>query len=109
MDIGFCMCGSFCTYSEVFPIMKQLADQHNVTPIFSVAAGTVDSRFGKAEEHRQIAADICGKSPLLTIPQVEPVGPKKLFDIFLRNGFSYFYNNCERLLHTLPFKKFFTA
>ena len=83
MDIGFCMCGSFCTYSEVFPIMKQLADQHNVTPIFSVAAGTVDSRFGKAEEHRQIAADICGKSPLLTIPQVEPVGPKKLFDILV--------------------------
>ena len=83
MDIGFCMCGSFCTYSEVFPVMKQLAGEHNVTPIFSVSAGTVDSRFGKAEDHRQTAADICGRSPLLTIPQAEPVGPKKLFDILV--------------------------
>ena len=80
MDIGFCMCGSFCTFSEVFPVMKLVAKDHNVTPIFSEAAGSLDTRFGKAEEHRLTAATICGKSPLHTIPQVEPVGPKKLFD-----------------------------
>ena len=83
MEIGFCMCGSFCTYSEVFPVMKLLTKEHNVTPIFSDAACTVDSRFGSTEEHRMAAATICGKSPLHTIPQVEPVGPKKLFDILL--------------------------
>ena len=80
MDIGFCMCGSFCTFSEVFPVMKLVAKDHNVTPIFSDAAFTLDTRFGKAEDHKLTVATICGKSPLHTIPQVEPVGPKKLFD-----------------------------
>ena len=25
MEIGFAMCGSFCTYNQVFPVMEQLA------------------------------------------------------------------------------------
>ena len=31
MNIGFALCGSFCTYSQVFPIMEQLAKQHGIT------------------------------------------------------------------------------
>ena len=27
--------------------------------------------------------EICGNAPLLTIPQVEPIGPKKLFDALI--------------------------
>ena len=80
MEIGFAMCGSFCTYSQVFPVMEDLTKEHNVTPIFSDAAYTVDSRFGTAEDHIRLAATICGKAPLHTIAQVEPIGPKKLFD-----------------------------
>ena len=80
MEIGFAMCGSFCTYSQVFPIMEALTKEHNVTPIFSDAAYTVDSRFGTAEDPMRLAATICGKAPLHTIAQVEPIGPKKLFD-----------------------------
>lgn len=80
MNIGFAMCGSFCTYSQVFPIMEQLTKEHQVIPIFSNAACTVNSRFGTAEAHFQKAADICGTSPLHTIEQVEPIGPKKLLD-----------------------------
>ena len=80
MEIGFAMCGSFCTFSHVFPVMEALAKQHNVTPIFSEAVHAIDSRFGTAEENRRIAASICGKAPLHTIAQVEPIGPKKLFD-----------------------------
>lgn len=83
MEIGFAMCGSFCTYSKVFPVMEQLTREHHVTPIFSDAAHEVDSRFGTAREHIDAAETICGTPPLHTIAQVEPVGPKKLFDILI--------------------------
>ena len=80
MNIGFALCGSYCTYAQIFPVMEQLAKKHTLIPIFSQNAYTTDSRFGTAEENRRIAASICGKAPLHTIAQVEPIGPKKLFD-----------------------------
>ena len=83
MNIGFALCGSFCTYDRVFPVMEELAKNHRVTPIFSRAAATLDSRFGTAAGFLARAEKICGTSPLLTIPDVEPVGPKKLFDILI--------------------------
>lgn len=83
MEIGFAMCGSFCTYSEVFPIMEKLTRQHHVTPIFSHAAYTISSRFGTADEHVQRATHICGNEPLHTIDAVEPIGPKKMFDALI--------------------------
>ena len=83
MNVGFALCGSFCTYEQVFPVMRQLAENHKVTPIFSRAAATLDSRFGTSAEFLARAEEICGSPPLLTIPDVEPVGPKKLFDILI--------------------------
>ena len=83
MNIGFALCGSFCTYERVFPVMGQLAGNHKVTPIFSRAAATLDSRFGTSAEFLARAEEICANPPLLTIPEVEPVGPKKLFDILI--------------------------
>lgn len=80
MNIGFAMCGSFCTYAQVFPIMERVAQKHTVIPIFSQAAYTIDSRFGTAQEHIRRAARICGSDPLCTVAQVEPIGPKKLLD-----------------------------
>ena len=83
MEIGFALCGSFCTFSQVFPIMEQLAKEYNVTPIFSPAAYDTDTRFGTAREHIRRAAEVCGKDPLYTLAQVEPIGPKKLLDILV--------------------------
>lgn len=83
MNIGFAMCGSFCTFSQVFPVMELLTRDYRVTPIFSDAAATVDSRFGTAAEHLAQAADICATQVLKTIAQVEPIGPKKLFDALI--------------------------
>ena len=80
MNIGFAMCGSFCTFSQVFPIMAQLAQNHKVIPIFSPNAYTVDSRFGSAKDHIGKATEICKQDVLHTIAQVEPIGPKKLLD-----------------------------
>jgi len=83
MNIGFAMCGSFCTYKDVFPIMEELAKEHTVIPIFSHSAYTIDSRFGTAQSHIRTATTICGRDPLWTIPQVEPIGPKKLLDVLV--------------------------
>lgn len=83
MQIGFAMCGSFCTYAQVFPVMELLSRDYELTPIFSQAAATIDSRFGSAASHLAQAAEICGKMPLTTISQAEPIGPKKLFDALI--------------------------
>jgi len=83
MTIGFALCGSFCTYAQVFPIMRQLSREHTLIPIFSGVSYTTDSRFGTAQENIRTAMDICGAEPLHTIAQVEPIGPKKLLDALI--------------------------
>ena len=80
MNIGFALCGSFCTLDKVFPVMESLTKDHTVIPIFSGAVCTIDSRFGTARSHWQRATEICGQTPLSTIQEVEPIGPKKLLD-----------------------------
>ena len=80
MNIGFALCGSFCTYDQVFPVMRELMEKYTVIPIFSENSASIDSRFGTAKEHLKAAAEICRRNPLLTIPEAEPIGPKKLLD-----------------------------
>ena len=83
MNIGFAMCGSFCTFAAVFPVMELLSRDYTVTPIFSEAAYSTDTLFGNAREHIELAEEICGIPPIHTIVQAEPIGPKKLFDILV--------------------------
>ena len=83
MEIGFALCGSFCTYAQVFPVMEELARNHRITPIFSFAGASMDSRFGTATEHLERVREICGRSPLRTVEGVEPIGPKKLLDALI--------------------------
>ncbi len=83
MNIGFAMCGSFCTYAKVFPVMELLSRDYSLIPIFSEASYSIDSRFGTAKEHIRTAAELCGREPLHLISQVEPIGPKKLLDALI--------------------------
>lgn len=83
MNIGFAVCGSFCTFNKIFPIMDELAKIHTITPIFSTASSTIDTRFGLAAAHLNRATEICGTVPLTTIEEVEPIGPKKLLDALI--------------------------
>ena len=83
MKIGFALCGSFCTFHEVFPIMESLAKAHTVVPIFSFNAAATDSRFGSADAHLKAVTEICKAKPLCTIAEVEPIGPKKLIDVLV--------------------------
>lgn len=83
MNVGFCMCGSFCTFSKIFPVVEQLAGEHTVFPILSPSSACTDSRFGTAEEYLRRLEDICGKPVWSKISEVEPIGPKKLLDILI--------------------------
>lgn len=80
MNVGFAMCGSFCTFERVFPVMELLSQEHTLFPIFSYVSASTDSRFGKAEEFLQRAERICGRPVIQTISEAEPIGPKKLLD-----------------------------
>ena len=83
MNIGFAMCGSFCTYEAAFRAMEGLAKEHTVIPIFSFSSQTVDSRFGSAKDHLHRAEKICGRKVITTIGEAEPIGPKKLLDVLV--------------------------
>ncbi len=80
MTIGFALCGSFCTYNKVFPIIEILSRDFAIVPILSEAGACIDSRFGSGIEHIQILTELCGRPPILGIPDAEPIGPKKMLD-----------------------------
>ena len=83
MNIGFALCGSLCTFSKVFPVMETLAETHRLIPILSQPSGTIDSRFGLAEDHIARLTAICGMPPIRAIEEAEPIGPKKLLDALI--------------------------
>lgn len=83
LSIGFALTGSFCTLRPALAAMAALAENYDLTPILSESVQHTDTRFGKAAFWREEAARLCGKQPLLTIPDAEPVGPKELFDLLL--------------------------
>ena len=83
MTIGFALCGSFCTYDRVFPVMERLGKSYELIPIFSQSAYSTDSRFGNAEAHIARAEAICGRPVLHTLAEVEPIGPKKMLDALI--------------------------
>lgn len=83
MTIGFALCGSFCTYSQVFPVMEMLAKDYDLIPIVSESAASIDSRFGAASAHIAQAEAICGQQAITTIAQAEPIGPKRLLDALI--------------------------
>lgn len=82
--IGVAMSGSFCTYENAFQELQKLVEAGaNVQTIFSEAAQTIDSRFGKAEEFVRRAEILTGRTPMLTIAEAEPIGPKSLLDLLI--------------------------
>lgn len=83
MTIGFALTGSYCTFSNVFPVMEEAARTHTVIPIFSSNVYATDTRFGTAQSHIRRAAEICGRDPIFTIAQAEPIGPKKMLDALI--------------------------
>lgn len=81
--LGFAMCGSFCTFKLVLEELECLAKDYDITPIMSQGAAFTDTRFGKAEDFRRRVAEICGREPITTIADAEPIGPRALLDVLV--------------------------
>ena len=84
LRIGFAVCGSFCTFSKVFPqltVLRELGVE--LIPLMSEVSYATDTRFGKAEDFIRQMEAVSGKPVLHTVAQAEPIGPKKLLDVLV--------------------------
>ena len=84
MKIGYCLTGSFCTFSEAIQTVEELVEAGNfVTPVMSENAYSTNTRFGDAVDIQNRLIEITGNSIIHTIAQAEPIGPKKMFDVLV--------------------------
>lgn len=84
LNIGFAMCGSFCTFKRAISAMETLKDTGaNIIPIMSETSYSTDTRFGTAIEFREKIKNITGKSILHSVFETEPIGPKKMLDALI--------------------------
>ena len=75
MKLGYAITGSFCTVSRSLEVLKALAENTDIVPIVSEAVLTTDTRFGKASDTVKRITEICGRVPISTVADAEPLGP----------------------------------
>ena len=79
--VGFAICGSFCTFKQVFCEIENLVKSgYDVVPIMSENSYSFDTRFGDAKFWQDELKRITKKEIIHTIKDAEPIGPKKLLD-----------------------------
>ena len=81
--IGYGICGSFCTHEKSLHTLQTLARRYEVLPVLSFNAASLDTRFGKAEDLVRKTGEITGQSPVMTIVEAEPLGPKTPMEAFI--------------------------
>ncbi len=81
--VGFALSGSFCTYDQVYAVLRKLALDYTVIPIMSQHSASIDSRFGYALDFKNELESICGRRVMTTIGEAEPIGPKGLLDLLV--------------------------
>lgn len=82
--IAFAMTGSYCTFDRVLAQMEELVRRgYDVLPVLSFNAGGIDTRFMTAEHLRSRIVDITGHEPIDTMTGAEPIGPKRMSDLYL--------------------------
>ena len=93
IKIGFVLTGSFCTFQKVIPKMKELIKQEaEIIPVMSFNSYNLDTKFGKAKDFICEIEEFTGKKIIHTIPDAEPIGPKKMTDIMIIAPCSRKYN-----------------
>jgi dipicolinate synthase subunit B len=82
--IGFAITGSFCTFSTILEILKELKEEFfDIIPIFSFNVAKQDTRFFSASEFRKQVVEITGKQPVDTLQLAEPLGPSGKIDVMV--------------------------
>lgn len=76
--IGYAFCGSFCTLSASLAQLRSLVESgEQVQPIFSEAVRNTDTRFWRAADFYREVSEVCGREPILSIVDAEPLGPAR--------------------------------
>ena len=81
--VGLAMCGSYCTYEQVFAACEALRERYDLVPIMSETAAETDTRFGTAVEHIRRLMRLTGREVITTIAEAEPLGPAEPLDALL--------------------------
>ena len=83
-NIGFAMCGSFCTFEKVIKELELLSKSNaNIYPIMSEVSFSTDTTFGKCVDFQQRLKDITKKEIIKSVKEAEPIGPKGYLDILV--------------------------
>ena len=67
LKLGVALCGSYCTYEEVFAEVERLCNEYDVTPIMSENSSVTDSRFGTAKSFVHRFEELSGKKLICSI------------------------------------------
>ena len=79
--LGFALTGSFCTLRTVTDVLHKVAERgFQIVPIMSETVFNTDTRFGRRADFINEIETLTGKKIIATIPEAEPIGPKKLLD-----------------------------
>ena len=78
--VGVALCGSYCTYDQVFRQLERLREDYALIPIMSDTAAETDTRFGRAAEHIRRLMELTGRKVVTTIAEAEPLGPTEPMD-----------------------------
>ena len=82
--IAFALTGSFCTFQRAMDSMKLLVENgFDILPVLYFCSAGEDTRFFMKTTIYEMLENICGKRPLTTLQEVEPIGPKKLVDAYI--------------------------
>lgn len=80
MKLGYALTGSFCTVSASLAVLEGIKATADITPIVSASIATTDTRFGKAADTVSRLTELCGRKPITTVTEAEPLGPKHPLD-----------------------------
>ena len=74
----------FLHFASAEEQLKRLTDiGHEIVPIMSFNASSLDTRFGNAGDHINKIENICGRTVIKTIEDAEPLGPKEKLDMLI--------------------------
>lgn len=80
--IAFCLTASHHHLNQAMDWVRELVRLGaDVQPIVTPSIVQVRTRFGDGEKWCRQLTEITGKRPWQSIPEVEPIGPKRLFDV----------------------------
>lgn len=82
MNIGIAITGSFCTYSQIIKIIKEIKEKgNNIIPIVSKEVLLTNTRFGKASDFIKEIEELTEHKVVSNIVEAEPLGPSNSIDV----------------------------